>query len=79
MFFLFIAICHFAAGSQIEYKCSNQDEFYHAVPDSRCTSYYKCNRDKTMMKHECTPGSTFDFYKQQCSRAAGIYKISWVN
>lgn len=62
-----------ASANSIEYKCSNQDEFNHAVPDSRCTSYYKCSRDKTMVKHDCTPGSTFDFYKQVCSRSAGNF------
>lgn len=54
-------------------NCSHSDEFFYALPGTKCKSYYKCNNDKTMINIECQPGSVFDFYKQSCSRSAGNF------
>ncbi|KAG4068580.1 hypothetical protein HA402_004921 [Bradysia odoriphaga] len=67
-----LAIGAFSLCHAIDFKCSNQDDFYYAVPDKRCSSYYRCSAQKTKTLHECAPESKFDFYKQTCSRAPGI-------
>ncbi len=69
--FFFSAISHFSFCHAIDFKCSNQDDFFYAVPDTRCSSYYRCNAQKTKVVHECSPESKFDFYKQTCSRSPG--------
>lgn len=59
------------AGGNIEFKCSNQDEFFYASPSSHCGSYYRCYQNQRI-KFDCSLGSVFDFYKQKCTRSAGV-------
>ncbi|XP_055921928.1 uncharacterized protein LOC129952957 isoform X2 [Eupeodes corollae] len=60
------------AFADIVIKCSNIDEFYYSVPESHCTSYYKCNARGYREIKECGPGSMFDFYTQTCTRSSGV-------
>ncbi|XP_055389421.1 neurogenic locus notch homolog protein 1-like [Condylostylus longicornis] len=56
----------------IKLKCTNIDEFYYASPGSHCTGFYRCTSREKFESDECGPGSMFDFYKQSCTRSAGI-------
>lgn len=55
----------------INFTCSHPDLYYYALPGSRCSEYYRCNKDRTRLVLDCPPGATFDFFKQVCTREAG--------
>lgn len=61
-----------ASTNDINFKCTNLDEFLYATPKSQCRSYYKCDQ-RQRINFECSSGSIFDFYKQKCVRSPGKY------
>ncbi|XP_053673627.1 uncharacterized protein LOC128723887 [Anopheles nili] len=66
-----IAMTVLARGAaSIEVVCSNDDDFFYALPGTSCSSYYRCYQHQPI-RFSCTDGAMFDFYQQQCIRSEG--------
>lgn len=53
-----------------EIRCSHHDNLLYAIPNSGCSSYYRCYQ-RTVFRHRCNEKSVFDFYQQKCVRSEG--------
>ncbi|XP_039436777.1 uncharacterized protein LOC120418434 isoform X1 [Culex pipiens pallens] len=51
-----------------EIRCSHHDNLLYAIPNSGCSSYYRCYQ-RTVFRHRCNEKSVFDFYQQKCVRS----------